>query len=213
VLTNRPCYRMTIEGAEVIADARHKWVTSTRDERGYVGRDGYPKERYEQVRTTEDVAKDLKCNGLWPSTNHAIRAVSITGSGSDNLPVPAYTLGYWLGDGSSRSAHITSHPEDQPFIVERIAEDGYETRLSLGQDRRGYTFLVKRLSRDLRAANVIKNKRIPARSARHGRPGAASRMGAVEEEVDVAQRGDRTRLLRRRAGPSAWPTAFCGMGG
>jgi hypothetical protein len=161
VLTNRPCYRMTIEGAEVIADARHKWVTSTRDERGYVGRDGYPKERYEQVRTTEDVAKDLKCNGLWPSTNHAIRAVSITGSGSDNLPVPAYTLGYWLGDGSSRSAHITSHPEDQPFIVERIAEDGYETRLSLGQDRRGYTFLVKRLSRDLRAANVIKNKRIP----------------------------------------------------
>lgn len=161
VLTNRPCYRMTIEGAEVIADARHKWVTSTRDERGYVGRDGYPKERYEQVRTTEDIAKDLKCNGLWPSTNHAIRAVSITGSGSDNLPVPAYTLGYWLGDGSSRSAHITSHPEDQPFIVERIAEDGYETRLSLGQDRRGYTFLVKRLSRDLRAADVIKNKRIP----------------------------------------------------
>ena len=43
VLTNRPCYRMTIEGAEVIADARHKWVTSTRDERGYVGRDGYPR--------------------------------------------------------------------------------------------------------------------------------------------------------------------------
>jgi hypothetical protein len=44
---------------------------------------------------------------------------------SADLPVDPYVLGYWLGDGTSRSAEVTVHERDWPHLRERIREAGY----------------------------------------------------------------------------------------
>jgi phage terminase large subunit-like protein len=160
VLHDRPCFRVMFEGEEITADAEHKWVTSTHLERSYETRPTCPMSRYEAVRTTEQIASQLHTQAGWTVSQHAVRAVAVPGRFTE-LPVPPYTLGYWLGDGSRRGGHITAHPDDQDHARARIEKDGYPTRMSYGQDRRGYTFLVPGLSADLLAAGLLNNKHIP----------------------------------------------------
>lgn len=189
VLTGRPCYLLDIDGEQIVADAAHKWVTSTHAERSYGRRASYPLDRYEAVRTTEQIALDSRQEAGYPCSQHGVAVAVVEGEKID-LPVDPYTLGYWLGDGTSRSAHITSHPEDQVFVREFIEQAGYSTRLSLGQDRRGFTFLVEGLSGGLRGIGVMRNKHVPEvlfAASRDQRLGLLA--GLMDSDGTVSERG------------------------
>ena len=69
VLNNRPCYKLDISGTEVIADANHKWLTSTHTERSYEQR---MPNTYQGVRTTEELHNTQK------TLNELIKAVKTT---------------------------------------------------------------------------------------------------------------------------------------
>ena len=154
VLNDRPCYEIDISGVKVVADANHKWLTSTHVERGYESRLPHT---YESVRTTEEIYTNQKTKTGYKISNHAIRIAAVTGSEQD-LPIAPYTLGVWLGDGTSKSATITSHDNDQPEVRKRIESEGYITTDS----KTIYTFGVTRgLNTALKETELIKNKHIP----------------------------------------------------
>lgn len=77
-----------------------------------------------------------------------------------NLPIPPYTLGAWLGDGSSKDGRITK-PDDELF--EYIKADGFE--LSHNQykntDKHCQTRTVYGLMPMLRKEGLLGNKHIP----------------------------------------------------
>lgn len=156
ILHNRPCFKVSVEGAEIIADANHKWVTSSHRERGYESRKDMPKGVYESVLTTLDILETLKTNKGYKVSNHAVRSAVVLGSKQD-LPVAPYTLGLWLGDGTSKSATITSHDDDQPFVRSRIEHEGYKT----SDHATKFTFGILGLHTQLKSAGLLKNKHIP----------------------------------------------------
>jgi phage terminase large subunit-like protein len=155
VLENRPCFLLDISGVSIVADANHKWTTSTHVERNYEAR--MPRV-YEGVRTTEQLSKSLTVEKGYPVSNHAVRIVPVVGTYSDDLPVSPYTLGLWLGDGTAKGATITSHTDDQSHVRARVEADGYTTT----DNKTRHTFgVTKGLLVALRSANVLKNKHIP----------------------------------------------------
>lgn len=147
---DRPCYAMTADRAEpIIADEKHLWLTSTRKERRKLLTEG----RRASIKTTAQLAVTLKMReDLY---NHEIPGnVQLQGSVLV-LPVPAYTLGLWLGDGSSDSAEICCHENDVESI-HHVEAEGFTTKyygnLSYG---------IHGLAAKLRTAGVLGNKHIP----------------------------------------------------
>lgn len=84
-------------------------------------------------------------------------------------PVDPYTLGYWLGDGSTNSSVITTMDQE---VVDRIRAAGYLMVKSGTKDLVGQPYSNPRISRktgaqgrplrkELRAAGVLGNKHVP----------------------------------------------------
>jgi replicative DNA helicase len=59
--------------------------------------------------------------------NHAVAVAQAAVLPARDLPFPPYTLGAWLGDGTSRSAHITTA---DPEIIAEIEADGFHVAKS-----------------------------------------------------------------------------------
>lgn len=154
ILEDRPCYSVDISGIKVVADANHKWTTSSHVERNYESR--MPRV-YESVRTTRDIYESLKVERGYPVSNHAVRITAVVGSETE-LPIAPYTLGVWLGDGASKNATITSHTDDQLHVRSRIEAEGYTTT----DNKTIYTFgVTKGLNKSLKDTGLLKNKHIP----------------------------------------------------
>ena len=120
VSNDRPCYRIEFSNGEVFtADAEHKWLTT------FVSplRDG---SRPKKVRTTLELAnltlKDKRSGQrrYWVDRAQALRLPNA------DLVVPPYTLGYWLGDGTSKAGEITTMDADE--VLAGIRADGFEPR-------------------------------------------------------------------------------------
>ncbi len=126
VMHDRPCYRVRFsDGAEMIADADHQWATS--DYRQRQPRHQGPRS---SVRTTRELARTLTARG-GHTLNHSVHvAAPLQFPTEQSLPVPPYTLGAWLGDGSSWHATLTCADEE---IVEQVESDGYTVRKLSGQ--------------------------------------------------------------------------------
>jgi replicative DNA helicase len=138
VMHGRPCYRVTFsDGSEIIADAAHQWLTETSASRRSV----------QGVRTTQEIAETLRCATADRRLNHSVVNAKPIQAPVAELPVPPYTLGAWLGDGTTASAQLTSA---DPEIVMRIEAEGAKGRL---QAR-------------LRTLGVLENKHIPLRYLR-----------------------------------------------
>lgn len=153
VLHNRPVYEVDVDGTRIKADKNHKWLTSTHIERAYEAR----RDRaYESVRTTEDIANSLKTVSGYSVSNHAIRAAEVRGT-YQNLPIQPYTLGVWLGDGTSKGNTITSHDDDSPIVRALIESEGYKTL----DNKTKFCFGVKTLTTLIKQENLYKNKHIP----------------------------------------------------
>ncbi len=141
VMHDRPCYELTFsDGTVIVADAQHQWVTSTRASRRS------PHRVPAGIRTTEEIAATLRCATSERRTNHSVANTSALDLPERELPLPPYTLGVWLGDGTSDVSFRSLDLEIQMHIE---AQGGYV-------DERG---TVQAL---LRTMGVLGDKRIPA---------------------------------------------------
>ncbi len=116
-MLDRPCYEVIFsDGQRVIADASHQWVTVDKSGR----RSG---RQVRKVRTTEEIAKTVRVLG--EMNHHVPLAAPVQYPHRLDLPIEPYTLGAWLGDGTTTAAEITSYDEE---VLERISGDGYAVR-------------------------------------------------------------------------------------
>ncbi len=126
VMIGHECYRVVFDdGAEIVADSDHLWLTQTHKER---------KNQYRQlehprwvlrrqarsgIRTTGEIRSTLFApNG---ASNHSIPLAQAIQYGSSPLPIPAYTLGAWLGDGTSSGTGLTCADAE---VADAIAAEG-----------------------------------------------------------------------------------------
>ena len=142
VMTGHECFRVRFsDGAEVIADADHQWVTTT-----LWGRT----ERWSPaVVTTRDMGATLRARD-GHALNHAIEACGPLEYPAQELLVSPYTLGAWLGDGATDGASPTCV---DPEILDEIRRDGYTAHHN--NPVSVYT--------QLRELGVLGNKHIPER--------------------------------------------------
>jgi len=131
VMTGRPCYEVTFsDGSRLVADEQHQWFTETRASRRsfQAARDGRNRHRHQRtfgaVRTTAEIAATLRCETADRRLNHSVPLAAPLTLDPADLPLGPYTLGAWLGDGSSSSAVLTCN---DPEILMNIESEGYVT--------------------------------------------------------------------------------------
>ncbi|MGK9269515.1 replicative DNA helicase [Williamsia muralis] len=121
VMQDRPCYEVEFsDGSVLIADEQHQWLTDTRASRRSPR---FPAE----VRTTGQIFSTLRTNTADQRANHSVTNARAVQLPKQDLLVQPYTLGAWLGDGSSDGAVLTSA---DPEIPMRIEGEGYVCRRS-----------------------------------------------------------------------------------
>lgn len=151
VMLNRPCYEVIFDdGASLIADHEHLWVTFTESNR----RQGTPA----TVKTTDEIRKSLK---TWRgTTNHRIRLAKATQGAEADLPSDPYTLGAWLGDGGSMDALIWGIDVE---IIDEIRKHYPVTRKHYTHDEPGDCprYRIEGYRGILGKLKVLGNKHIP----------------------------------------------------
>ena len=116
-LLGRPCREIIFsDGQRIVADANHQWLTIDKDGR----RRGRARAR---IRTTDEIASSLRVQGEF--NHHVPLAGPVQYPARIDLPIEPYTLGAWLGDGTTTAAAITCADEE---ILEQISGDGYPVR-------------------------------------------------------------------------------------
>ncbi len=170
VFTGRKCYEVEFDdGAKVVCDGEHSWVTSTALQRTNARRRKAPNPKFnsrpqcapqptETKRTTLEIASSLRGEG--GRNNHSIPIPrDIEFGDQQEMLLHPYVMGYWLGDGDTRSGRITTMDGD---TLDAIRGLGYE--LSPPQTKPGNlasSYTVYGISKHLRAHGVLGNKHIP----------------------------------------------------
>ncbi|WP_102419218.1 replicative DNA helicase [Mycobacterium sp. 4858] len=128
VMLGRPCYEVEFsDGTVIVADAEHQWLTETRASRksaqaAAVGYNRYKNQRtFAAVRTTAEIAASVRCETKDRRLNHSVVNARALDLPDRELLIPPYTLGAWLGDGTSAAAQITTA---DPELIMRIEADG-----------------------------------------------------------------------------------------
>jgi replicative DNA helicase len=120
VMHNRRCYEVEFsDGSVIVADGEHRWLTHTRKAR----RAGAPA----RVYTTNEIIATLRTATADRRANHSVTNTAPLDLPEQDLLVPPYTLGVWLGDGHRAAARFTT---DDPEIVMYVEADGYDVRPS-----------------------------------------------------------------------------------
>jgi len=109
----------TSDGGEVIAHQNHEWRTNRT---WYTGRRRSDRRPMPLV-STQQIADTLRMSGRRADLVHSLDVVDRLDLPERQLFVPPYTLGAWLGDGTSRSAQLTIHAADQEILT-RIQTEG-----------------------------------------------------------------------------------------
>jgi deoxycytidine triphosphate deaminase len=174
-MTNRPCREVLFsDGSYVIADADHQWVTVDKNGRRY----GRAKV---QVRTTDQIARTLKVGEEW--NHHVPLAEPVQYPARLDLPIEPYTLGAWLGDGTTTKAEITCYDEE---ILEQISGDGFRIQ-PLGYGPRLYRIGGTGQTRNARSGRYERNGSVSSRLRDMGQLGGKF-IPAHYLEAGVAQR-------------------------
>lgn len=178
----KPCNKITFDdGTMIIADDDHRWLTTTdasrrsktiSDRRGTTlkprGTNQQNKREFPSVKTTKNIRETLRVRG--GKLNHQISTTNGINLPQTNLPVPAWILGFWLGDGSKSNSQITVGRQDFDNIREIL--DGYSEPYSMSyRDERSLWVLnltqgqkgshSTRMITRLRNLNVLNKKHIP----------------------------------------------------
>jgi phage terminase large subunit-like protein len=178
VFADHECYRLTFSNDEVvIADAGHRWITTARVDQPNGNRVGNRQTR-KRVRTTEEIARTLRY-GARGDFNHSLQMPAFMDLPEADLPFPPYTLGAWLGDGTSASGRITFMPSDRE-IRDGIEADGLPIKEQYSNGSRALTYALTNGDRSqaarnncvaarLRALGVLNAKHVPAAYLRASR--------------------------------------------
>lgn len=143
-ISYRPVYDVVFSSGESIrCDADHLWETHSRYDRDA--------NKPPKVRTTAEISQTLKCR---KENNHRV-TVSSASVGRSNINIPPYTLGAWLGDGTSASGQITC---DDPEIIENIRKEGF----IVNKQKAPFMYGILGLVGLLRKEGLLGNKHIPA---------------------------------------------------
>ncbi len=124
----------------------------------------------ETLLTTEELAQRVEGDAL------SIRSAEALQLDDAELPVPPYTLGAWLGDGTSREGGFTSPDEE---VLDGIRSDGFVVHTS---PTRSIAHYIRGLVPGLRAIDVLNNKHIPALYLRASR---AQRLAVLQGLMDA----------------------------
>jgi hypothetical protein len=161
---NHQCFEVEFsDGAKIVADAGHLWLTI------YRGKPG--------VRETRDILATLK-EPTRGDNNHSIPVAGSLELPDIELPVPPYVLGLWLGDGRRANACMSVGGEDAAEIMAHVTAAGVECGPTRRDGRNNVTYFHLRAPgvngrldgrrRDeagqarLRMLGVLNNKHIPA---------------------------------------------------
>jgi len=132
VMTGRPCFEVEFsDGAVIVADAEHQWLTDTRSSRKSFqsARDGRNRTRnqrtFAQVRTTAEIAATLRCATKEKRLNHSVPLAVPLDLFEQSYLIPPYVLGAWLGDGTTATAQITTADAE---VVIRLEAEGLLVR-------------------------------------------------------------------------------------
>lgn len=158
VQVDRDCFLVTFEdGTSVVASDGHLWQSKSING------------QREKVRTTRQMFE--ASNRFRVPSSQPIKLPEA------DLPIDPYTLGLWLGDGSSGNAIITAAVEDMPHVVERLTGAGYETKpVAVSGDRAPQVYVStpgstkgshgSGLHGELRVGGLMRNKHIPTQYLR-----------------------------------------------
>jgi hypothetical protein len=107
----------------VPAYSRHRLYQALNERVGAPGRSAQRRVVDGRPVTTAEIAASLRVAGRgggW--TNHAVKVCEPLDYPEQDLPIAPYTLGCWLGDGTTGDAQLTCADEE---ILEQIRLDGY----------------------------------------------------------------------------------------
>lgn len=115
---DRPCYEITFStGDSIVADAEHLWTLTDK------------KTRQARTLATQEILDAGLRKGAREWRWHVEIAAPITGLRHMPLPIPPWLLGYWLGDGTSRTGQITVGEQDIDEFVTKVATLGFATKV------------------------------------------------------------------------------------
>ncbi len=136
VMLDRPCYEVEFsDGTVLVADADHQWLTAdraARRARQLADLRGIPARIEPAVRTTAEIASTLRCRTADGRLNHSVDTASALQLPRADLLIEPYTLGVWLGDGTTATADFSSA---DPEIAEYVAAEGYRVEESTAHRR------------------------------------------------------------------------------
>ncbi|KZM69513.1 replicative DNA helicase [Nocardia terpenica] len=175
VMLDRPCYEIEFsDGTVIVADEQHQWLTETRASRRSAQQAASGRHRHRNqktfaaVRTTAEIAETLRCTTADRRLNHSVVNAEPLQLSEKNLLVPPYTLGAWLGDGSSACAQLTTA---DPDIIARIEGEGLVAvpsttaalrySLQLPSDEPATPRSIGSVQARLRTIGVLNDKHIP----------------------------------------------------
>ncbi|HEY4190833.1 MAG TPA: dCTP deaminase [Candidatus Limnocylindrales bacterium] len=116
-MLDRACREVVFsDGARIVADAAHQWLTVDKAGRTHGKHRG-------AIRTTDEIARTLHVGD--ERNHHVPLARPVEYAPRVDLPVEPYTLGAWLGDGTTTKAEITCCDTE---ILEQISGDGFSVR-------------------------------------------------------------------------------------
>ena len=104
-MDGRPCYEVEFsDGTVIVADAEHQWLTETRASRRRRRRPRLDRDPRDVRRGPDhaEIAATLRCATADRRLNHSVaNAAAARPARRADLPVAPYTLGAWLGDGTT----------------------------------------------------------------------------------------------------------------
>ncbi|MDI9975867.1 replicative DNA helicase [Rhodococcus sp. IEGM 1307] len=125
IMVGRPCYEVEFsDGTVLVADEQHQWLTETRASRRSAQQAATGYNRYKnqgtfaEVRTTTEIAATLRCSTVDARVNHSVTNAKPLELPAQDLLVPPYALGAWLGDGTSAAAQITCADPEIIMLIE-----------------------------------------------------------------------------------------------
>ena len=196
-MCGRPCYEVEFsDGSTIVADEQHQWRTETRAARRSAQQAAMGDDRHRDqrtaVRTTGEIAATVRSPTADKRSNHSVTNTEPLQLPAQQLLVPPYTLGAWLGAGNAAAAQITSA---EPQLIARIEGEGIDAvpsgSATIGL-RRGRSCRngIDSVRARLRAIGVLGNKHIPSTYLRAAEPQRRALLaGLLDTDGTVTQDG------------------------
>lgn len=167
---NIGCYRLTFgNGQTIVCDEEHFWVARIGWKQSREGWDTIP---IAQLFEAKQQGKPV-----------TIPVADMLALPEADLEIDPWVLGFWLGDGATGSARVTTCPEDLPDIIEGIQAGGYEVGAVRPDPRsRALAVGILGLKRQLRETGLLGSKHVPSAYLRGS---AGQRLGLLQGLMDA----------------------------